>query len=107
MACVAEDRRERRRKLGLPEELSPEEEAAERAKQAEKEAAKNKRGPVPLKPLAAISRMRDALVQMKKEAAGDDNKFKTAFTTLSKYVANIAKVIPLRSVQIAPANDEH
>ncbi len=39
--CAAEeDRRERRRKLGLPEELSEEEKAAERAKQEERGKAK-------------------------------------------------------------------
>ena len=72
---AAEDRAERRRKLGLPVEVSPEEEAAERAKQVEKEAAKRK-GPVPAKPVTHVEKMREALVNMKKEAAGDDAKAK-------------------------------
>ena len=90
-ALAAEDRAERRRKLGLPVEVSPEEEAAERAKQVEKEAAKRK-GPVPAKPVTHVEKMREALVKMKKEAAGDDARAKTAWQTLLKYIGNIAQV---------------
>lgn len=58
-------RKERRRKLGLPEELTAEEQAAEAARQAEKagEAAKKR---LPVKPVTKINRMREILVDMKK-----------------------------------------
>jgi hypothetical protein len=58
-------RKERRRKLGLPEELTPEEEEAERQKlaaDAGREAARR----LPVKPVTRIARLRETLVQMKK-----------------------------------------
>ena len=76
----------------MPEELSPAEEAAERAKQVDKEALEKRRTAAPQKPLAVIETMRACLVQMKKEASGDDAKSNTAFKTLMKYISNIAQV---------------
>lgn len=58
-------RKERRRNLGLPEELTEEEEAVEaqkRAAEAEREAARR----LPVKPVAQIARLRETLVQTKK-----------------------------------------
>lgn len=56
-----EDRRERRRKLGLPEELTDEEKAAEAAKRAEATKAKTARA-LPVKPISLITQLRDVLV---------------------------------------------
>ncbi len=56
-----EDRRERRRKLGLPEDLTPEEKAAEAAKLAEAAKAKAARA-LPVKPVSLTSQLRDVLV---------------------------------------------
>ena len=96
MLCgtAAEDRAERRRKLGLPEQMTPQEEAAQRAKQAEKEAAKKRPPIVSLKSHSHSDKLRDALVSMKQEAGGSDDKWRTAFQTLFKYVSNIAQVSP-------------
>ena len=50
---VEEDRKERRRKLGLPEELTPEEVEAQRAKDAEaaaKKEAQRLKDILPIKP---------------------------------------------------------
>ncbi len=57
-----EDRRERRRKLGLPEELTEEEKAAEAAKRAEAAKAKTARA-LPVKPISLITQLRDVLVR--------------------------------------------
>ena len=75
----------------MPEQLTPEEEAAERAKQAEREATKRRQPVVPPKPVIALENMRQALVQMKKQARSEEQKTKTAFQTLLKYVGNIAQ----------------
>lgn len=60
--CAEEDRRERRRKLGLPEEQSEEEKAAERARLAESAKAKPSIG-LPVKPVSLLAQLRDALVR--------------------------------------------
>lgn len=80
--------------MGLPEQLTPEEEAAERAKQAQKEALKKKaKPPAPSMRAPGVSDgLRDSLVEMKKQASGDEGKWRTAFQTLFKYVSNIAQV---------------
>lgn len=52
--CTEEDRRERRRKLGLPEELTEEEKEAERKKAADKAAAEAARK-LPAKPIGGAS----------------------------------------------------
>lgn len=63
VTCAEEDRRARRRKLGLPEELGEEEKAAEAAKAAEKERAKAAAAFVPVKPVTQISKLRELLVR--------------------------------------------
>ncbi len=80
--------------MGLPEQLTPEEEAAERARQAQKEALKKKAKPPPvsMRSHSLSYALRDSLVQMKKQAGGDDSKWRTAYQTLFKYVSNIAQV---------------
>ena len=60
--CAEEDRKERRRKLGLPEELTDEEKAAERARLAESAKAKPSIG-LPVKPVSLLAQLRDALVR--------------------------------------------
>lgn len=99
-SSVAEDRAERRRKLGLPEHLTSQEEAAERAKQAEREATKRRQPAVPPKPVTALENMRQALVQVKKQAGDDEGKSKTAYQTLLKYVGNIAQARLLQRICI-------
>lgn len=71
--------------------MTPEEEAAEKAKQAAKEAAARK-PVVPPKPISQLERLREALVQAKKQAGSDQAKFQTAAQTLLKYVGNVAQV---------------
>ena len=83
-----EDRKERRRKLGLPEELTDEEKAAEAKKEEEKAAAKA--GPArvaaPAASLSAIATMaaslRKILVEQKKQHPDADAKLKTCWSTL-------------------------
>ncbi|KAK9831953.1 hypothetical protein WJX81_002741 [Elliptochloris bilobata] len=90
-AKVDEDRRARRRKMGLPEELTEEEKAAEAAKAAEKERAKVANAFVPIKPVTQISRLRELLVGMKKRYASEDERVKTCWSTLLKYIGNVAR----------------
>ncbi|GLC66404.1 hypothetical protein PLESTF_000423800 [Pleodorina starrii] len=94
---LEEDRKERRRRLGLPEELTEEEKAREaekRKKQEEEEASKKAFNYV--KPISALSKMRSQLVDLKKaHAAGaaggsGEEAFKTACATMMRYLANIA-----------------
>lgn len=77
--------------MGLPVELTAHEEAAEKAKQTEKEAAQ-RRLPVALKPISQLEKMREALVAVKKQAAGDEARATTAFQTMLKYIGNVAQV---------------
>lgn len=58
-------RKARRRKLGLPEELTPEELEEEKRKAEEKAAAEAKQK-LPVKPVTRINKMRDILVNIKK-----------------------------------------
>ena len=58
-----EDRRQRRRKLGLPEELGEEERAAEAARAADKDKAKAAASFVPVKPVTLLSNLRELLVR--------------------------------------------
>ena len=60
--CAEEDRRERRRKLGLPEELSEAEKEAEGARLAESAKAKPTIG-LPVKPISLLAQMREVLVR--------------------------------------------
>lgn len=96
-ARLEEDRKERRRKLGLPEELTEEEKARDAQRQADKAAAaakaeeENKKkifGHV--KPMSTLERMRPILVTMKKAHAGEEERWRTCASTLTKYIANIA-----------------
>jgi hypothetical protein len=56
-----EDRRARRRKLGLPEELTEEEKEAERQKAADKEKEKLAKK-LPVKPVSTLAKQREILV---------------------------------------------
>lgn len=76
----------------MPEQLTPKEEAAERAKQADKEAAQRKKPLVAVKPITNLESMRQSLVDMKKQSGGDDGRAKVAFETLMKYIGNIYQV---------------
>ena len=60
--CAEEDRKERRRKLGLPEELTEAEKEAERARLAESAKAKPTIG-LPVKPISLLAQMREVLVR--------------------------------------------
>ncbi|KAG2444724.1 hypothetical protein HXX76_001468 [Chlamydomonas incerta] len=94
---LEEDRKERRRKLGLPEELTEEEKAREaekRKKQEDEEASKKAFNYV--KPISLLSKMRSQLVTLKKahmagvEGSSGEDAFKTACSTMLKYLGNIA-----------------
>lgn len=85
MVLAEEDRRERRRKLGLPEELTAEEKEAEEKKDAEKKASKAAPARVDASPSAAATlaqNLRKVLVDQKKQYPTDDAKLKTCWTTL-------------------------
>ena len=60
--CAEEDRKERRRKLGLPEELTEAEKEAERARLAQSAKAKPTIG-LPVKPISLLAQMREVLVR--------------------------------------------
>ena len=58
LAHAEEDRRERRRKLGLPEELTPEEVEAQKAREAEaaaKKEAQRLKDILPIKPVSGAA----------------------------------------------------
>eukprot|EP00879_Flechtneria_rotunda_P025672 GHRR01027306.1.p1 GENE.GHRR01027306.1~~GHRR01027306.1.p1 ORF type:complete len:186 (+),score=60.47 GHRR01027306.1:425-982(+) len=88
-AKLEEDRRDRRRKLGLPEELTEEEKQREAEKARKKAEEEVKRHHVYIKPISVIEKLRGQLVAMKK--AGGDEPFKTAAATLMKYIGNVAR----------------
>ena len=75
LAKLEEDRIERRRKLGLPDELTEEEKA--------------KAGLI-VKPVQKVDQLRKLLVDIKKNAA-DETQSATCFKTLLLYLGNIAK----------------
>ena len=93
---LAEDKAERRRKLGLPEEPTPEELAAEEARSAAKAAAeaaereKKRAAGLVVKPVSLAENLRAALVEMKKAHGGEGDRFAVACKTLLTYVGNIA-----------------
>ncbi|KAL6760941.1 hypothetical protein V8C86DRAFT_2544339 [Haematococcus lacustris] len=94
-ARLEEDRRERRRKLGLPEELTPEEKAreAERAAAAAREAEEKKKKNTVfghVKPVTVLDKLRSCLVDMKKQHSSQEEVWKTAGTTLLRYLTNIS-----------------
>ena len=105
---VEEDRKERRRKLGLPEELTEEEkEKEEKRRQAKmkEDAQRLEKHVAYAKPVGITEKLRKILVGMKKGAgkmdgclclslyllASGDAAFKTSCSVLLKYVGNIAK----------------
>ena len=70
---VEEDRKERRRKLGLPEELTEEEKEKEekrRQKKLKEEADRLEKHVAYAKPVGIIEKLRKILVGMKREAGG-------------------------------------
>lgn len=91
---LEEDKRERRRKLGLPEELSEEEKAAVEAAKAEKlrkeQEAKAKNAPPPPRVTLTL-KLRQLLVAMKKAHPSQDEQLKTCWNTLLKYCGNVAQ----------------
>jgi len=89
---LEEDRRERRRKLGLPEELTEEEKAKEQAKKQakmEEEAERLRKHTAYAKPVGITEKLRGILVTMKQTSG--DGPFKTACGILLKYVGNVVK----------------
>jgi hypothetical protein len=83
---LEEDRKERRRRLGLPEELTEEEKAAEAEKARQKAAAEAARRTQYVKPVALLERARAQLASMKRGAPGGDEQFKEAALTVVKYL---------------------
>jgi hypothetical protein len=96
LAKLEEDRIERRRKLGLPDELTEEEKAKERervekkAAEAKAEAEKKAKAGLIVKPVQKVDQLRKLLVDIKKNAA-DETQSATCFKTLLLYLGNIAK----------------
>lgn len=87
-AKLEEDRKERRRRLGLPEELTEEEKEEERRKAAAK-AEEERRRKLPIKPVEVGEKMRALLVAMKKAHPGQDDALKTCWQTLLKMCGNV------------------
>jgi len=88
---IEEDRRERRRKLGLPEELTEEEKAREDAKReakAKEEADRIAKHTAYAKPVGKMETLRNILVRMKQN--NPEDRFKTACSVLMKYIGNLA-----------------
>ena len=96
LAKLEEDRIDRRRKLGLPDELTEEEKAKEReraeAKAAEAKALAEKKAKAGLvtKPVQKVDALRRVLVDIKKNAS-DATQSSTCFKTLLLYLGNVAK----------------
>lgn len=89
---LEEDRRARRRRLGLPEELTEEEKAQEAAAAAQKaEAAKKKGSFVTVKPVSVAEKLRAKLVEIKKAHPDNSAGVTTCFQTMQKYLANVYK----------------
>ncbi|KAL0052845.1 hypothetical protein WJX82_008485 [Trebouxia sp. C0006] len=85
-----EDRRARRRKLGLPEELTDKEKAQEAAAAAQKaEVAKKKNSFVSVKPVSVAEKIRVKLVELKKAHPDNSTGVTTCFQTMQKYLANV------------------
>lgn len=89
---LEEDRRARRRKMGLPEELTEEEKAQEAAAAAQKAGAAKKKGSfVTVKPVSVAEKLRAKLVEIKKSHPDNSAGVTTCFQTMQKYLANIYK----------------
>ena len=94
LTCPEEDKRERRRKLGLPEEPPEAESAAADAQAASTPAQPPQRSNnAPPAPRASLAeQFRQQLVAMKKSHLGEEERVKTCWATLLKYCGNIAQV---------------
>lgn len=96
-AKIDEDRKERRRKLGLPEELSPEdleqerEREEKRAKEMMEEVERKAKAGMYVKPVSKLENLRRHLVDIKKAFAEDVDAVTTCFNTLLTYLGNIAR----------------
>ncbi len=96
LAKLEEDRIDRRRKLGLPDELTEEEKAKEReraekkAAEAKAEAEKKAKAGLVTKPVQKVDALRRLLVDIKKNAT-DETQSSTCFKTLLVYLGNVAK----------------
>lgn len=96
-AKIEEDRRERRRKLGLPEELTPEELEQERereeakAKEMMEEVQRKAKAGMYVKPVSKLENLRRHLVDIKKAFAEDADAVTTCFNTLLTYLGNISR----------------
>jgi hypothetical protein len=94
---IEEDRKERRRKLGLPEELTPEEQEEERKREEERarvaaeELAKKAANGLYVKPVSKLENLRKHLVDIKKAFAEDTDAVTTCFNTLLVYLGNVSK----------------
>lgn len=104
---MEEDKKERRRKLGLPEELTEEEKAKEQAKKQAKmqeEAERLKKHVAYAKPVGITEKLRGLLVTMKQSSGAfpqikiaclsvvtDEAPFKAACNVLLKYIGNVVK----------------
>jgi len=101
-AKLDEDRKARRRRLGLPEEPTEGERAAEaerrRRAQEAADAERAAHGPPPATAAALAARQRDALrallVAMKKGAPEGEAQFRTCAATLAAYVRNLGASSP-------------
>jgi len=96
-AKIEEDRRERRRKLGLPEELTPEELEQERereeakAKEMMEEVQRKAKAGMYVKPVSKLENLRRHLVDIKKAFVEDADAVTTCFNTLLTYLGNISR----------------
>jgi UBX domain-containing protein 1/4 len=94
---IEEDRKERRRKLGLPEELTPEEQEEERKREEERarvaaeELAKKAANGLYVKPVSKLENLRKHLVDIKKAFAEDTDAVTTCFNTLLVYLGNVSR----------------
>ena len=96
MAKLDEDRIDRRRKLGLPDELTEEEKAKEKerhekkADEARAEQEKKAKAGLVVKPVGKVEELRKILVVIKKNASSEEAS-NTCFKTLLLYLGNVAK----------------
>ena len=97
---LAEDRRARRLKLGLPEELTEEEKEKERlraeakAREAKEAAEKKAAAGLIVKPVQTIDALRKILVDIKKNNPGNEDGVNTCYKTLLAYLGNVMKNPP-------------
>lgn len=82
---LEQDKMERRAAMGLPPELTEEEKEEERRRLEEKALA-GKGSKLPVKPIEKVNKMRDLMVNMKKNP---DERKTTGFQTLQKIVGNV------------------